>query len=118
MCSNVGSTFFTTVVVKWSIYEQCGNHICSLIYVKYVYSAHHHVVHYSYFKYSMYMSIHLQYWPIKYLENLAYMSSLVGSFVSSIYMAIAYEVYIAVGCILSHVCKSVRYISPFSMLVV
>ena len=39
----------TTVAVHWNIYVQCGNRICSLIYVKCVYNAHCHMVDCVYF---------------------------------------------------------------------
>ena len=43
MCTNVGSVGTHRVAVQWNIYVQCGNHICSVVYVKYVYSAHCHM---------------------------------------------------------------------------
>ena len=52
---------YTTVAVQWNIYVQCGNHICSVIYVKYVYSAHCHMVDCIDFICGIYMCIHLPY---------------------------------------------------------
>ena len=43
MC-NCGVYRCTTVAAQWNICVQCGNHIYSVIYVKYVCSAHCHMV--------------------------------------------------------------------------
>ena len=76
---------YTTITVLWNILMQCGNHICSVIHVKYVCNAHCHMVDDSDFICGAYMCIHLPYKSIKYL---AYMPSLVGKYVSSTYLAI------------------------------
>ena len=63
--------------------------------------------------YVAHMCRHLPYKSIKYL---AYMPNLVGIFVSSTYLAVIWEVCIAVGCVLTHMCKNVGSIYPFDML--
>ena len=63
-------------------------HICSVIYFKYVYSAYCQMVDYNDFICGTYMYIHLPYKSIRYLAHLAYMPYLVGTFVSSTYLAI------------------------------
>ena len=60
------------VVVQCNIYVQCGNYICSVIHVKYVYSTHCHMVDYSDFICGTYVHIHLPYKFIKYLVYMAY----------------------------------------------
>ena len=40
VCTNVGSL----CAVQWNIHVHFGNHICSVIYAKYVYSAHYHMI--------------------------------------------------------------------------
>ena len=108
----------TTVAMHMNEYVQCSNHIYSVIYVKYVYSAHCHMGDCIDFICGMYMHIHLPYKFMKYLTYMAYMSSLVGLFVPSTYLAVTWEVYIADGCILAHMCKNVGSIYPFSILVI
>ena len=39
-----GVYMYPTIAVQWNIYVQCGSHICSVKYIKYVYSAHGHFV--------------------------------------------------------------------------
>ena len=92
-----------TVGVQLNMYVQCAHHICSVIHIKYVYSAHCHLVECSDFIRDTNMNIHLPYTSIKYLM---YMPNLVGIFVSRTYLAITSEVCIAVGCVLAHVCKN------------
>ena len=89
---------FVTVEVHLHIFVQCGNHICSVIYVKYVYCAHCNIVDCSDFIYGICM--HLQYKCIKYLAFMAYMFCLVRIFVSTTYLAITWVVCVAVGCII------------------
>ena len=62
------------------------------IYIKYVYSAHCHMVDYSDFICATYMCIHFPYMSIKYLEYMAYMPNVVDIFVSSTYLAVTSEV--------------------------
>ena len=89
----------TTLPVQWNMYVRCGNHIYSVVYVKYVYSTHCHMGDCSDFICEM--CIHLPYKPIKYL---AYMPSSVGMLVSNTYLAIRWEECIAVGCVLANMC--------------
>ena len=67
------------------MHAQCSNHICSVIYVKYVFSVHCHMVNCSDFICGTYIGIHFPYKSIKYL---ACMTNLVDIFVSSTYLAI------------------------------
>ena len=66
------------------------------------------------------MAYILAYLPsIRTLTNLAevYMPNLVGIFVFATYLIIMYEVNIAIGCALEYMCKNVRSVCPYSMLV-
>ena len=103
MCSNVGSIDVLQKPEQWNIYVQCGNHIYSVINVKYVYSAHCHVVDCIDFIYGTYMCIHLPYKFIRYLAYVTYMPNLVGIYVSSRYLGMAGDVCTVVGCVLAHI---------------
>ena len=100
------------------IYEQCGNHICSVIYASYVHSASCHKADCSDFIYGTYICVNLPYKPIRYLIYVAYMPNFMGIFVSSTCLVITCEVYIAVGCVLEHICINVGSICLSSMLAV
>ena len=100
VCTDVG----TTVAVQWNTNVYCINHICSVIPVTYLYSANCHMVDCSDFICGTYLCIYLSYKSIKYL---AYMSNLVGIYVS-------YWQF----CVLPHISKNVASIYPFNMLVV
>ena len=82
---------------------ECGNNICSVIYVKNVYITHCHMVECIEFICSTYMCIHLPYKSLKYY--MVYMSNMVGTFVSSTYLAITGQLFITIGCVLPHVQK-------------
>ena len=107
----------TTVAVHLNICVQFSNHICSVVYFKYVYSAHCHMVDCIDFICGSCMHIHLSYKSIKYLVYMACMPNLMDIFVSSTYLAITWEVWIAVGCILAHV-QNVGSVFSLSMMVV
>ena len=97
----------TTVAVQWNIYVQCGNHIYLVINVKYMFSAHYHMVDCSDFIWGPNFCTHLPYKSIGYLAYMAHMPNVVGIFVSSTYFAITVEVFIADGCVLVHMCKNI-----------
>ena len=71
-------------------------HITSVIYVKCVYSAPCHIVDCSDFICGTHLFIHP---PCKHIKCMVCMPYLMGLFVPSTYLAIAFEVCIAVGCI-------------------
>ena len=68
----------TSVALQWNTYVQCGNHICSVIYLKFVYRVHCHMVDCSDFIYSTYMCMCLSCKSIKYI---VYIPNMVGIFV-------------------------------------
>ena len=83
--------------------------------VKYMHSTYCHIIDFSGFIYGTNMYIYLLY---KYIKYVAYMLNLMGIHVSSMYLAITWEVCIAVGCALSiYVQRSWVYMS-INMLVV
>ena len=47
---------------------------------------------------------------------MTYISNLVGVFVSGTYLAITFEVEIAVGYVLAYICKTVGSTCPYKML--
>ena len=83
-------------------YVQCGNCICSVIYVKCEYSAPCCMIHYSDLQYGIYICTNLQYMFTIYWTCIANIPDLVGILVSSKYFVITWEVYRAVGCVLAH----------------
>ena len=91
-----GVNMYTTVAVQWKIYVQCGGHICSVIYVKYVFTIPCCIVDYNDFIYGTYVCT---LWILKPKKYLAYFSNLVCTFISGTYLAITYEVCIAVDCV-------------------
>ena len=95
---------------------QCGNHICSVIHVKYMYSAHCHMVDCSDFTCGKPMHIHIPNKSVN-VKHLAYMPKFVGTFVCSIYLA-KKSVCIAGGSFLVQVSKNIGSICPFNTLVV
>ena len=106
---------YTTAAVLWNIYVQCGNLICLMLYFKYVCSVPCNMLCSSDFICGTYMWIHLPYKSIKYL---AYISNLMDIFVSDTHLAITWDIYIAVGCDLAHICKKCGSIYPLNMLAV
>ena len=54
---------------------------------------------------------------IRSIKHFAYMPNLVGIFVSSTYLAITWEVCIAVSCVLEHGCKNIRSMYAVNILV-
>ena len=98
--------------LKWSHYQV----VVSI--VKYVHSAHHHMADCSDFICAWDICIHHPYKSIRYLAYMVYMPNLVCIFVSSIYLAITWEVCIAVGCVVAHACRNVCSLCPFNILVV
>ena len=55
------------------------------------------------------------YMNMKILGRMAFLCSLAAMFVSGVYMPIGYEADGAVGCVMAHMCSSVRSICPHSM---
>ena len=90
---------------------QCSSHIYSLIYVKFVYSASCQMVDGSDFISGTYVYIA----SIEATTYVAYMSTLVGIFLSGTYLAITCEVGIAVHCVMAHELKIVGSICPFNI---
>ena len=86
------------------MYVQFGSHIDSMIYVKYVLSAHCYMVDCSDFICGTNMCIH---YPCKSIKYLSYMAcaQFGGIFISNTYLAITWKVWIAVGCVLAQMCK-------------
>ena len=79
-------------------------HICSVTYVKYVYSTPLLNGCASDFICGIYMYIYLLYMCVKYLAYLAYMPNLMDIFVSGIYLVIICVVEVAFSCVLVYVC--------------
>ena len=104
----------TTVAVQWITSVQCGSHICVEMYVKYVYCTYCCIVHSS----DIICNTDVNMFSIyihQILAWMAYLPNMGGLFISSTYLALTCEVYIAVGCVLVHVYRSICSICPCSI---
>ena len=66
----------------------------------------------------IYLAIHPPYVLDKYLAGMAYISTLVDTFVPHTYLALTCEVDVTVGYVLAYICKNVGCKCPFNIITV
>ena len=107
-CKNVNFMCPFNMLAVWAVFVM-WQHICSVIYVKHVYSCPCHMVDSSDF-----ISVHI--WDYQ-IFGIYGVGSEFGDHICFWYI-FGNNIHIAVGCILAHICKNIEVICPFSIMAV